>query len=127
MRETVCVYRGVVIKESLTGLSVLDRLHVVETTLVDIASPADGQPARWTVLTFEVDDEDAAASAQALADDLAPGPWYVDFNNGDRSYVVFSRRVFSYVRGDTATLRAAQLHARQQGVPESQIDWAVPT
>ena len=61
-----------------------------------------------------------------LADELAPGPWYVDFNDGDRSYVVFSGRVFTYVRGDTAALQAAQAHAREQGIPESQIDWAVP-
>ena len=120
------MYRGVVIKESLVGLSVLDRLHIVNTKIVDIPSPAAGQPAQWTVLTFEIDDAEAAVGAEALADELASGPWYVDFNNGDRSYVVFSGRVFTYVRGDTAALRAAQEHARGQGIPESQIDWAVP-
>jgi len=122
------MYRGVLIRESLVGgLSALDCLHIVDTRIIDISSPAAGQPAEWTVLTFEVDDGQAAASAQALADDLAPGPWYVDFNNGERSYVVFSQRVFTYVRGDAVTLRAAQAHARERGIPESQIDWAVPS
>ncbi|MDJ0664388.1 MAG: hypothetical protein QNJ75_07495 [Acidimicrobiia bacterium] len=121
------MFRGVLIRESLVGDSSLDRLDVVDTKVVDISSPAAGQPAKWTVHTFETDDDQAAACAQALADDLAAGPWYVDFNNGDRSYVVFSQRVFTYVRGDAATLRAAQAHAREQGIPESQIDWAVPS
>ena len=104
------------------GHSALDGLHIIDTKIVDISSPAAGQPAQWTVHTFEIDDDRAAACAQALADDLAPGPWYVDFNNGERSYVVFSQRVFTYVRGDAANLRAAQAHAREQGIPESQID-----
>ena len=121
------MFRGVLIEESLMGRSVLGLLHVVDTRVVDVASPAAGQPNRWTVHTFEIDDDDAAAVAEALADDLASGPWYVDFNNGDRSYVVFSGRVFTYVRGDAAGLRAAQTHARDQGIPESQIDWAVPS
>ncbi len=121
------MYRGVLIKESLVELSVLDRLHIVDTEIVDISSPADGQPAKWTVLTFEINDAQAAATAQTLADELSLGPWYVDFNNGERSYVVFSGHVFTYVRGDGPTLRATQAHARKQGVPESQIDWAMPS
>ena len=120
------MFRGVLIRESLVGGTVPDGVRIVDTKVVDIASPAPGQPATWTVLTFEVDEAAAAANAQLLADELAPGPWYVDFNDGERSYVVFSGRVFTYVRGDTATLRAAQAHARDQGIPESQIDWAVP-
>ena len=124
--ETASVYRGVLIRESFVDLSVIDRLRVLDTEIVEMSSPAVGQPATWTLLTFEVDDAHAAATAQALADEVADGPWYVDFNNGERTYVVFSDRVFTYVRGDELTLRAARVHARGQGVPESQIDWAVP-
>lgn len=121
------MYRGVLIKEALVELSILDELRIVDTKVVVIEAPAVGQPATWNVITFEVDDAQAVTTAGTLADQLAPGPWYVDFNNGERSYVVFSERVFTYVRGDEATLRAAQAHARELGVPESQIDWAVPS
>ena len=65
------------------GLSVIDRLRVLDTEIVEISSPAVGQPATRTLLTIEVDD---APTAHALADEVADGPWYVDFNNGERSY-----------------------------------------
>lgn len=121
------MYRGVLIKQSLVELSVLDMLQIVDTKIANISAPAVGQPAKWTILTFEINDAQAAATAQAFADELALGPWYVDFNNGERSYVVFSGSVFTYARGDVATLRATQAHARKHGVPESQIDWALPS
>ena len=120
------MYRGVLIRESLAATSVLDIVNVVSTETVDIASPAAGQPATWTIVTFEIDDDRAAQCAQIIADELSPGPWYVDFNDGERSYVVFSGRVFAYERGDEVTLREARTYAREQGIPEGQIDWAVP-
>ena len=115
------MYRGVLIKESLVELSVLDRLHIVDTKIVDISLPADDQTAKWTVLTFEINDAQAAAIAQALADELALGPWYVDFNNGRRSYVVFSGRVFTYVRGDGATLRPLKCTLGSRGFPSLRL------
>ncbi len=121
------MYRGVLIKESLDGLSILGELRILDIEVVEIETPAAGQPATWTVLTFEIDDADAAMSARKLAGELAPGPWYVDFNNGEQSFVVFSERVFTYTQGDEATLSAAREHARGLGIPESQIDWAVPS
>lgn len=121
------MFRGVLIKEALVELSILDELRILGTKVVVIEAPAAGQPATWTVITFEVDDAQAPTTAGTLAGQLAPGPWYVDFNNGERSYVVFSDRVFTYLRGDEEGLRAARAHAAGQGVPETQIDWAVPS
>ncbi len=119
------MYRGVLIEESLDDVAILGRLRIVDSATVTIDSPAPGQPSTWTMATFEVDDADAAATAEGLAAALSSGPWYVDFNNGQHSFVVFARRVFSYARGDELTLRAARTHAREAGVPVSQIDWAV--
>lgn len=114
------------INESLIRTSILDVLRVLETEIVEMPAPTAGQPTTWTLHSFEVDDAGAAAAAQMLADQLIDGPWYVDFNNGERSYVVFSNCVFTYVRGDEVTLNAARAHAHARGIPESQIDWAVP-
>ena len=125
-RETGPMYRGVLINESLIGTSILDVLRVLDTEIVEMSAPAAGQPTTWTLHSFEVGDVDAAAAAQLLADQLMDGPWYVDFNNGEWSYVVFSSCVFTYVRGDEVKLNAARAHAHQQGIPKSQIDWAVP-
>ena len=35
-------------------------------------------------------------------------------------------RVFDYRQGDTTTLDAAKNHARGRGIPDAQVDWAVP-
>ncbi len=120
------MYRGVIIEESLVDRAPLAAITVVHSKRFDIADPAEGQPAVWTVTDFEVDDARAAALAGALASSLSSGPWYVDFNNGNHSFVVFAGRVFSYERGDAATLEQARQHAVAVGVPASQIDWAVP-
>ena len=119
------MYRGALINESLIGTSILDVLRVLDTEIVETSAPAAGQPTTWTLHSFEVGDVGAAAAAQLLADQLIDGPWYVDFNNGERTYVVFSSCVFTYVRGDEVTLNAARAHAHAQGIPESQIDWAI--
>ena len=113
------------IRESLIRQSTLNGLRILATEIV-MSSPAAGQPTTWTLQSFEVDDAHATATAHALADQLTDGPWYVDFN-GARSYVVFSNCVFTYLRGDQVTLSAARAHAHEQGIPESQIDWAIPT
>jgi hypothetical protein len=39
----------------------------------------------------------------------------VDFNNSERSYVVFSKRVVTYMGGHEARLRAAQALDREHG------------
>lgn len=120
------VYRGVVIEESLDDRSPLVLLRATGSNRFDIAEPGEGQPPVWTVTDFEVDDAAAPGLAAALSGALKPGPWYVDFNDGHRSYVVFAGRVFSYERGDAAAVELARQHAASVGVPASQIDWAVP-
>ncbi len=120
------VYRGVIIEESLLDRAPLATITIVHSKRFDITDPTEGQPPVWTVTDFEVDDARAADLAAALASSLSPGPWYIDYNNGDHTFVVFASRVFGYERGDTATLEQARQHAVAVGVPASQIDWAVP-
>ena len=119
------MYRGVVIEESLDDRSPLALLRVTDSNSFDIAEPGEGQPPVWTVTNFEVDDAAAPGLAEALSSALKQS-WYVDFNDGHRSYVVFAGRVFSYERGDAAAVELAKQHAVSVGVPASQIDWAVP-
>jgi len=112
------MYRGVLIEESLENLGVLGLLRQLSTDVVKLAAPADAQPGQWTLITFEVDDTDAANVANQLGDALVDGPWYVDFKNGGHSYVVFADHVFDCRSGDSATLDAAKNHARGRGIPD---------
>ena len=120
-------YEGVVIEESLATRECFEMVRVRRRRTVSVGNPAPGQPQRWTVTEFDVDGADAGPLAEVLSTSLSAGPWYVDFNDGDRSYVVFAGRIFSYVRGDSDTLEQARAYAVTVGVPAAQIDWAVPT
>jgi hypothetical protein len=84
---------------------------------------ADGLPDRWTLIAFEVADDDAAGLAAALAKVLDAQGWYADLHTGERSFVVFAGRVFAYARADGQGRAQAEAYARAHGVPEAQIDW----
>ncbi len=82
------------------------------------------QPAIWTFVRFTVDDATTPALAMALAEALDEvGGWYCDIQTALETFVVFPRKVFRYPRGDEAGREDAAAHARQIGIPESQIDW----
>jgi hypothetical protein len=115
------VYVGTIVEQSLTTRTVLDLVDIINTVTVDVPHAVDGQPARWTLTEFRTDQPDIVA--EQLANDLRPGPWYVDFHNDVEVFVVFRHLVFRYNVGDTDGLHAARAYARSVGVPESQLDW----
>jgi hypothetical protein len=84
---------------------------------------AAGIPLRWTLIEFEIADDDAPELAGALADVLDDTGWYVDFRSADETFVVFAGRVFRYPRGDNAGRAEAEAHGRARGVPEAQPNW----
>lgn len=81
------------------------------------------QPETWSVLEFEVSDDDAPQVAEAFASVLSQPGWYVDFRSPAEAFVVLPGRVFRYARGDAASRAEAQAYARSVGVPDTQIDW----
>jgi hypothetical protein len=58
------------------------------------ASATAGQPAAWTFVHWETDDDGAAGRiAEALTDAMEPAlGWYADFTVGDERVVVFAGR-----------------------------------
>jgi hypothetical protein len=84
---------------------------------------AAGIPPRWTLLHFELADDDAPRLAEALAPIVDEPGWYVDFHTGDETFVVFAGAVFRYATGDANGRAEAEAHARAHGVPDAQIDW----
>ncbi|MFD4557878.1 hypothetical protein ACFWP5_26785 [Streptomyces sp. NPDC058469] len=119
---------GYVLGESLRPGAVFAphglRIHKVERIDVS-ASATAGQPAFWTLVEWEADDDGASGPiAEALAYALEPdNGWYADFTVGDERVIVFAGKVFRYRRGDEAGRAEAVAYGRSVGTPEHQLDW----
>jgi len=114
---------GLVLKESLIDLGVLDRLRVTKTETWNVPNASIDQPSVWTAISFEVDEAQADAVIEELSHVLKSPGWYIDARLDDEVIVIFPDRIFRYWRGDPAGKAGAQAHARAIGIPPSQIDW----
>ncbi len=114
-------HRGVLIAESLRVSASLElplAVSRIRRVRVDDPTPV------WTLLDFEVSDEDASSLADVLAASLdREGGWYADFGNADLHWVVFADRVFRYVPGDEQARQEAIAYGLGRGVPLEQLDW----
>ncbi len=115
--------KGLLLKESLADLHVLDRLCVTQTETWNVSNVADDQPKVWTAISFEVDDAEADTVIEELSHMLKSPGWYIDARQAERAIVIFPGRVFRYLRGDGAGKAEAQAYAQAIGIPASQIDW----
>jgi hypothetical protein len=119
------MFSGALILESVRVGSRLNDLNLVVREIYRFRredATAD-QPETWSVLEFEVSDDDAPQVAEAFASVLSQPGWYVDFRSPAEAFVVLPGRVFRYGRVDAASRAEAQAYARSVGVPETQIDW----
>jgi hypothetical protein len=113
---------GLLLKESLADLNVLDRLNIIKTETWHVTNAAEFQPDAWTAVSFEVSDAAAETIVAELSHALKP-LWYIDARWNEWVFVIFSQRVFKYRRGDQAGKTAAQTYALNSGIPPSQVDW----
>jgi hypothetical protein len=119
---------GYVLGESMRAGAVFapHGLRIRKVERIDASGSATaGQPALWTLVEWEADDDGAADPiAEALADALEPdNGWYADFTVGDERVVVFAGKVFRYRRGDQAGRAEAVAYGRSVGTPDHQLDW----
>lgn len=117
------MFAGLLLKESLSDLGVLDRLTIIKTENWDVPHAAEFQPKVWTAISFEADDAAADSIAEELSRVLKAPGWYIDARLAEWVYVIFPRRVFKYRRGEQAGRAQAQEHALASGIPPGQIDW----
>jgi hypothetical protein len=121
------MFTGALILESVRVGARLDDLNLVVRSVHRFnpeGTTAD-QPGTWSVVEFEVGDDDAPRVAEAFAGVLSRPGWYVDFRSPAETFVVFPGQVFRYARGDAAGRAEAQAHGRSAGVPGRQLDWPV--
>jgi len=118
-------FTGTLLAESLRMEAVLEGvpLQVRRIWRSDAGDPSAGQPLTWTFIAFEVPRASATRLAELLSAALEPGPWYCDLRDDEEVIVVFTGRVFRYVRGDRHAREEVEAHARSVGVPDPQIDW----
>lgn len=120
--------RGRLLVESLRLVSDLSvpGLRMVRLHRRDMSGSVAGtQPATWSCIDFEADDEVADLLAGALADALRPEDgWYADFAVADDHVVVFAGQTFRYRRGDAAARAEAVAYGLSAGTPAHQLDWA---
>ena len=119
---------GTLIAESLRIGAQIEGISFAATKIdrARVGDTSAGQPLVWTLMEFEIADQDAARLASLLESALQrEGGWYCDFRTDDDTFVVFADRTFRYRRGDQAGRAAAAEHARSVGVPEAQLDWPI--
>ncbi len=114
---------GLLLKESLQDLEILDRLQVTKIETWNIQNPDPNQPPLWTAVRFEVEDSLADALAADLSRALKPEGWFIDAHTEDQVYVIFPGRVFKYEKGNAEMRGQAIKHGLALGIPARQLDW----
>lgn len=121
------MFNGSLIMESLRAGTRLSDINLVVREIYRFrpGGTTPDQPDTWSVLEFEISDEDAPRVARSFAGALGGPGWYTDFRSPAETFVVFPGRIFRYPRGDEPGRAEAQAHGRAAGVPEAQLDWPV--
>lgn len=113
---------GLLLKESLSDLSLLDSLNIAKLETWQVTNAASWQPTTWTAVSFEADEDQLESLLEQMSRALKPR-WYLNASTAERVYVIFQDKVFSYSKGDLIQRQSIQEYARQAGVPENQLDW----
>ena len=119
-------YRGVIIGESLGNTDVLRELTVVSTE-VESVTEKHRTPwlQQWTLHTVEVPEERAEEIAAKVSRSLeAEHPWYADFKNDSRHYLIFRDKVFSVDRRSREQYDEVKRYGVSLGIPEYQVDFS---
>ena len=117
------MFKGLLLKESLDDLGVLDALHITRTETWQVDHPGPGQPSVWTAISFVEPTGRADPIADALSRALKVKSWYINASTGAFAYVIFPCKVFKYRRGDAAQRASAREYGRLIDIPENQLDW----
>ena len=74
---------GLLLKESLSDLSLLDSLQITKTETWQVSNAVPGQPSTWTAVSFAVDDAEADGLAEQMSRALKPIVVHQRLHRGD--------------------------------------------
>jgi len=114
-------FTGLLLKESLKDMRVLDLVKITKEEKWDVDNAADFQPKVWNAVEFEGEGE-VEEIAEAMSKAMNP-KWYLNISADKEEFVVFLNKVFKYSKEDKEGKKKAQEYARSLNIPESQIDW----
>lgn len=114
-------FTGLLLKESLKDMSVLDLIKITKEEKWDIDNAADFQPKVWNAVEFKGEGK-VEEIAESMSKAMNPR-WYLNISTDKEEFVVFLNKVFKYSKEDKEGKKKAQEYARSLNIPESQIDW----
>lgn len=108
------------VKATIVENSLLDKKILDEVNTEKMWQDGD-----WTLYNVRLD----KIKISDLQKALRPGPWYVHFwqEGSDFVQVVFKEKAFTIRESDKATWLPAIAYGKSIGIPESQLDFKIPT
>lgn len=121
-------YKGVIIRESLTDVSVFQKVRIVKTDVESI-TPRHKTPwvKQWTLYTVEVEEEKAKEIASILSKNIDTShdhPWYADFKNDKFHYIIYPNKIFKVDLSNPVLFNDAQEYGITLGIPKYQVDFS---
>lgn len=120
-------YRGVIIKESLEGSSVLQDVRILSTRVErTIGKHQTPWLKKWTLHTVEVGSETAEKIAEQISksfDTAHVHSWYADFDNGKLHYIIFPDKIFRIDMKSGEQYAEAKAYGISLGIPPYQVDF----
>ena len=117
-------YNGVIIEESLSNKSVLDKVKIVKTRVEQVTAKHKTPWLRqWTLHAVEINASDADNVAELISNsiDNEHNSWYADFKNDKCHYIIFHEKVFKISRGNS--YRDARAFGLSLGIPQYQMSF----
>ncbi len=106
-------YKGTIVEQSLTDLSVLDDIKILKTTI----SPNAG----WRMHVVEVTRE----QLEAVSKFMEATKWYAHFWNGDEMIVVYPNMLFLQSVSHKETWKPAIDYGLTIDIPLEQLDFLI--
>jgi len=114
------LYRGVIIKESISDELILDNVSIDKVELWK----TDWKPKYWTALYFtskQINFPELLSKTVISSKEF--GNWFVDMKKNNTKIIVFKDKVLQYEIGNADEKEKVCLECRKLGIPDKQMNW----